>query len=238
MADQPKPTQPVSYAPVPQPMTEREAARERLRASVDALTREASLQAQLQKEPLKMLGGASAVGAVIGLMMGRSLRRSKKIYVDAGSPVKHQKALIKAQKKQAGTGVSGALVATLGTLAIRSLTEKVLTPKLEELSGSMLQKAGQPGAARSNTGTKAGSTPTVTTPGVPVRVTPSSLGPATVTGTAASSNAVSAGASSGTSPVASFLKHPGVVPTPESRVEAKAVGTPIAPEERSNPNAR
>ncbi|MFC6660175.1 hypothetical protein [Deinococcus multiflagellatus] len=86
-------------------ITEREEARERLKASVDALTREASLQVKMQQEPLKMLGGASAVGAVLGLVVGRQFRRSRKIYVDAQSPVKHQKALVKAQQKQKGGGV-------------------------------------------------------------------------------------------------------------------------------------
>ncbi|MFD1730909.1 hypothetical protein ACFSC4_07180 [Deinococcus malanensis] len=133
--------------------------------------------------------------------------------------------------------MGGALVATLGTLAIRTLTQKVLTPKLEQLSDSMLHKAGQPGAAHPKAVTKTSTVPTVTTPGMPVRVTPSSAGAATLSSTATSTTS-SAAAGSDTSPAASFLKHPGVVPMPESHVEAKAVGTPIAPEERSNPNAR
>ncbi|WP_216323444.1 hypothetical protein [Deinococcus aestuarii] len=124
---------------------EREEARARLRASVDALAERTNLQVQMQKEPLKMLGGASAVGALIGVVAGRQLRRSKKIYVDATSPEKHQKALINAQKKhQGGGGVGGALVATLGTLAFKVLRDRVLQPKLEEMANTMLERAGQP----------------------------------------------------------------------------------------------
>ena len=40
--------------------------------------------------------------------------------------------------------MGGALVATLGTLAIKTLTDKVINPRLEELANSMLDKAGQP----------------------------------------------------------------------------------------------
>lgn len=125
-------------------LTEREEARERLKASLDALAERASLQVQMQKEPVKMLGGASAVGAVIGLVIGRQFRRSKKIYVDAASPEKHQKALVKAQSAQkGGGGVGGALIATLGTLAVKTLTDRVLAPKLEELAQNLLEKSGE-----------------------------------------------------------------------------------------------
>lgn len=125
---------------------EREEARARLKASVDVLAQQASLQMQMQKEPLKLLGGASAVGAVVGLVAGRQLKRSKKVYVDAYSPEKEQKALIKAQKKEKGKGgVGGALVATLTTLAFRALNDKVITPRLEEMANNLLDKAGQPG---------------------------------------------------------------------------------------------
>ena len=93
---------------------------------MDALTQQASLHAQMQKDPLKMLGGASAVGALMGIVVGRQFRRSRKIYVDAQSPAKHQKALMKAQKNQkGGGGVGGALVATLGTLAVKTLMDKI-----------------------------------------------------------------------------------------------------------------
>ncbi|WP_245872908.1 hypothetical protein [Deinococcus planocerae] len=127
---------------------EREEARARLKASVDALAERTSLQVQMQKEPLKMLGGASAVGALLGVVAGRQLRRSKKIYVDATSPEKHQKALIKAQKKhQGGGGVGGALVATLGTLAFKVLRDRVLQPKLEEMANTMLERSGQPASS-------------------------------------------------------------------------------------------
>ncbi|MEF2278892.1 hypothetical protein V3W47_11340 [Deinococcus sp. YIM 134068] len=125
--------------------SEREEARERLRESLDALAERTNLQVQMQKEPLKMLGGASAVGALIGVVAGRQLRRSKKIYVDAGSPVKDQKAFLKAQQRHQGKGggVGGALVATLGTLAFKALQDRVITPRLEELANNLMERAGQ-----------------------------------------------------------------------------------------------
>ena len=127
-------------------LNEQEEARERLKASVDRLTEQASLQLQVQKEPLKMLGGASAVGAVVGLVLGRQLRRSKKVYVDAHSPVKHQREFVKAQKKAQQnnkTNVGGALVATLSTLAFKVLNDRVIKPKLEEMASNLLERAGQ-----------------------------------------------------------------------------------------------
>ncbi len=125
-------------------LTEREAARERLKESLDVLAERANLQVQMQKEPVKMLGGASAVGAVLGLLIGTQFKRTKKIYVDAGSPVKYQKELVKAQKAQKGGGnVGGALLATLGTLAVRTLSDRVLAPKLEEIAHNLLEKAGE-----------------------------------------------------------------------------------------------
>ncbi|MFC4425991.1 hypothetical protein [Deinococcus navajonensis] len=240
MADQPKPAAPVSYTPVARPMTEREIARERLRASVDALAHEANLQVQLQREPLKMLGGASAVGAVIGLVVGRQFKRSKKIYVDAGSPTKHQKALIKAQQKQGGKGVGGALVATLGTLAVRTLTERVITPKLEEIAHSMQQKASQPKTSTPRSGPQ-GRTHGTTARPVPGSVEANTL--AASTAMTATPAAAAVTTNTGTARAAdAFLKpapvHPGVVPQPESQVEAKVAGSEIALDERANPNLR
>ena len=69
------------YEEVRLPLTEQELARERLRAKVDVLTETVSLKAQLQREPIKMLGGASAVGAVLGLALGSQIRRTKTVYV-------------------------------------------------------------------------------------------------------------------------------------------------------------
>ncbi|WP_240738155.1 hypothetical protein [Deinococcus fonticola] len=215
----------ISYPTEVRYMTEQEEARARLKASIDALSEQASLQVQMQKEPLKMLGGASAVGAVMGLVLGRQLRRSKKIYVDAESPLKHQKGLMKAQsQQQSGKGMGGALIATLGTLAFKQVMEKVVTPRLEEAANNLLEKAGQPASHAPRPQVSAAPRP-VLVPASPAANQPE--------------------------PVASFLKtpapaapqvapvtaHVGVIPMPESQVEAKAVGTPIAEEERRNPNA-
>ncbi|PTA69032.1 hypothetical protein [Deinococcus arcticus] len=197
-------------------ITEREEARERLKASVDALTREASLQVKMQQEPLKMLGGASAVGAVLGLVIGRQLRRSRKVYVDAQSPVKHQKALVKAQQKgKGGGGVGGALVATVGTLAFKTLTDKVIAPRLETLADSLMTRAGQAQGAAS-----------------PVSKAPASAA------TATRSYAQQAPAERSAPPAMPPQAHAGQVPTPPSQVQAKAEGSAIAPEEMANPNQR
>jgi len=213
--------------------SEREEARDRLKASVDALTERANLQVQLQKEPLKMLGGASAVGALLGVVVGRQLRRSKKIYVDAASPEKEQKALIKAQHKQkGGGGVGGALVATLGTLAFKALNDKVLTPKLEEVANNLLDRAGQAPAPKGPTPGRAAA---------PAGGGASSFLKRPNTGQAQSSSQApgdrlpSYGEQSNDSVTPA---HPGELPSRPSTVEAKAQGTPIAPQDKANPNLR
>lgn len=225
--------------------SERDEARARLKASVDALTEQASLQVQMQKDPLKMLGGASAVGALVGIAVGRQFRRSKKIYVDATSPAKHQKALIKAQhKRQGGKGVGGALVATLTTLAFRTLNERVLTPKLEEIAGGLMEKAGQePGkggqAAPKKTATRSAASAPASSGGAAsfLKRPDSAATPGKSTyGEQSLDQAAATGSPS--VPVAAAPSHVGVLPTPRSTVEAKAQGTPIAPDEKANPNLR
>nr|WP_221269847.1 hypothetical protein [Deinococcus budaensis] len=224
-----------------------------MKASVDALTERASLQVQLQKDPLKMLGGASAVGALLGVVVGRQFRRSKKIYVDATSPVKQQKALMKAQQKQKGGGVGGALVATLGTLAFKALNDKVLTPKLEEIANNMLDRAGQqPGQSGAPQGGAARpQSPAARRPapsgggGAASFLKRPEGGAAQTAGTPASPPASTAGAQAGQiqgygeqSRDTAAPSHPGELPTRPSTVEAKAQGTPIAPQEKVNPNLR
>ncbi|GGB79869.1 hypothetical protein [Deinococcus soli (ex Cha et al. 2016)] len=210
-------------------LTEREKARQRLKDSVDALTQQASLHAQMQKDPLKMLGGASAVGALMGIVVGRQFRRSRKIYVDAQSPAKHQKALMKAQKNQkGGGGVGGALVATLGTLAVKTLMDKVITPRLETFADGLLDKAGQPRDRAAQPGTVQKG------PGGQVSPSYSSgVGAFTRTAPAASAQSytqqASAEGSAAPAPTSS---------APVSTVKAAAEGSPIAPDDLSNPNKR
>ena len=221
-------------------LTEQEEARERLKNSVNALTEQLSLQANMQKEPIKMLGGASAVGAVLGLLAGSQIRRTKKVYVDAGSPVKQQKALMKAQQKSQGQSVGGALVATLGTLAFKAVMDKVVTPKLEEVANGLLDKAGQ----GQNQSTSAPSvlparSATASAPAQP-QAQPAAATYQPAAGVpAASIPAASIAAPVSTGGASSFVKpvHRGVVPLPESHVEAKAQGTPIPEAEKANPNA-
>ncbi|MDO4245816.1 MAG: hypothetical protein Q4C89_07330 [Deinococcus sp.] len=216
-------------------LTEQEEARERLKASVDRLTEQASLRVQVEKEPLKMLGGASAVGAVLGLLVGRQFRRSKKIYVDAHSPVKHQKAFVKAQQKQKGSknDLGGALVATLGTMAVKMLTDKVLAPKLESVANGLLDKAGQPkGATKSTPAARASSVAAASTAStVPAQDRPTAALAQDAAATAAQTQSAAAGVHYTANPV-----HPGVVPIPDSKVEAKAQGTPISEDQKANPN--
>lgn len=218
-------------------LTEREEARERLKNSVDALTRQASLQVNLQKDPLKMLGGASAVGAVIGMVVGRQFRRSRRVYVDAASPAKHQKALIKAQKSGKGGGVGGALVATLGTLAVKTVMDRVVTPRLEQLADNLLEKSGQPAGA-----TRAAPQPT-RAPAARPQATGGTVSfiktPATLAQSPAPAQSYAQQApAEGSVPPAPAPAHPGMKPAPASHVEAKAVGSPIAPEQMGNPNRR
>ncbi|AAF10447.1 hypothetical protein [Deinococcus radiodurans] len=222
-------------------LNEQEEARERLKASVDRLTQQASLQVKVEKEPLKMLGGASAVGAVIGLVLGRQLRRSKKIYVDAHSPVKHQREFVKAQQRAQNNknNVGGALLATLGTMAVKMLTDKVLAPKLEEVANNLLDKAGQPSAATrvaapSNANataaaSNAGQIPTVNRASTPVA--PAAAPAQTQSQPQVSGDHPHPGVHYTANPV-----HPGVVPIPDSVVEAKAQGTPISEDQKVNPN--
>ena len=130
-------------------MTQREEARMRLQESVDQLSQQASLQVQMQKEPLKMLGIATGVGAVLGILIGRSFKKTRKIYVDETLSKKDQKAFAKAQAqhKGAASSIGGALLATLGTLAFKMLQDRVIAPKLEELTQNLLSKADEAGTA-------------------------------------------------------------------------------------------
>ncbi|MFN4251137.1 hypothetical protein [Deinococcus sp.] len=220
-------------------LTEREEARERLKNSVDALTQQASLQVNLQKDPLKMLGGASAVGAVIGMVVGRQFKRSKKIYVDAASPAKHQKALIKAQKSGKGGGVGGALVATLGTLAVKTVMDRVVTPRLEQLADNLLEKSGQPAGTAARATAQTGRTPAArpTATGGTASFVKTPAAQMTTAQSPVQSYAQQAPAE-GSVPPAPTPTHPGVKPAPASHVDAKAVGSPIAPDEMGNPNRR
>ncbi|WP_425147731.1 hypothetical protein [Deinococcus sp.] len=128
-------------------MTQRDEARAKLRSSIDALAERANVQLQMQKEPLKMLGGATGVGLALGMLVGRQFRRSRRIYVDASSSKKDQKALMKAQQKGGSNSIGGALLATAATLGFRIVQERILAPKLEEFADRLMAQSG--GAAPS-----------------------------------------------------------------------------------------
>ena len=135
-------------------MTERDEARAKLRRSIDTLAERTNVQLQMQKEPLRMLGGATGVGVALGVLVGRRFRRSRRIYVDAASAKKEQKALAKAQSKGKGGNVGNALIATVATLGFRLLQERVIVPRLEEYADKLMaqqggaQPAGQARTAR------------------------------------------------------------------------------------------
>ena len=123
-------------------MSDRDEARARLKSSVDALAEQANVQLKMQKEPLKMLGGATGVGVALGVLVGRSFRRSRRIYVDAASTAKEQKALAKAQTKGGGGSIGGAVLATVATLGFKVLQERVIAPRLGEFADKLLEKGG------------------------------------------------------------------------------------------------
>ncbi|WP_424950238.1 hypothetical protein [Deinococcus sp.] len=121
---------------------DRTEARARLKTSIDELARQTNLQLKMQQEPLKMLGGATGVGLALGVLVGRSFRRSRRIYVDAASTSKEQKALAKAQSKGGGNSVGGALLATVATLGFRVLQERVIAPRLGDFADRLLERSG------------------------------------------------------------------------------------------------
>ena len=124
-------------------MSDRDEARARLKSSIDALAEQANLQLKMQKEPLKMLGGATGVGLALGVLVGRNFRRSRRIYVDAASTKKEQKALTKAQGKSGGGSVGGAILATVATLGFKVLQERVIAPRLGEIADRLLERSAQ-----------------------------------------------------------------------------------------------
>lgn len=127
-------------------------AREQLRRSIDGLAERANLYGQMQKDPLKIIGGATGVGLVLGLLVGSRAKRTRRIYVDANSSKKEQNAFAKAQLRTARGGrggIGGALVAAATTIAIRVLQDRVLRPQLEQFADRLVEQgraraAGQP----------------------------------------------------------------------------------------------
>ena len=82
------------------------------------------------------------MGLALGVLVGRQFRRTRRIYVDAASTKKDQKALTKAQKKSGGNSIGGALLATAATLGFKILQERVLVPRLEEFADRMMSQQG------------------------------------------------------------------------------------------------
>ncbi len=131
------------------PQNERRQQRERLSRAVDQLADQASLQVQMQKDPLKMLGGASGVGVALGLLLGLRFRRTRRVYVDANSTMKEQKAFAKAQTKVAkkGGGIGNALTGLIVTVGFKVLRDRILAPQLERLADNITQRADERASA-------------------------------------------------------------------------------------------
>lgn len=126
-------------------MNEREAARQRLERAVNMLGNEASLKVQMQRDPVKVIGGATGVGLVLGALVGSQLRRTRKIYVDAYSTPQQQKAFAKAQARTQGQGsVGNKLIGLAITLGFKYLQDQVITPRLEAAAHSLEQKSSAP----------------------------------------------------------------------------------------------
>jgi hypothetical protein len=182
-----------------------------------------------------MLGGASAVGALLGVVVGRQFKRSKKIYVDVDSPLKHQQALMRAQQKQkGGASVGGALMATVTTLAFRVLNDKVLTPRLEGMAQNLLDRAGQ------DSGQKSAPKPAAPRPVGSSRSAPAPAGSSGTLSFLKRDGGAESGDTARTG-VPGGQTAPGTgssVPVPTSTVVAKAQGSPIDPQEKANPNIR
>ncbi|WP_052326721.1 hypothetical protein [Deinococcus peraridilitoris] len=131
-------------------MTEKRDAREELRRSVDALAYRTNLYAQMQKDPMKLIGGASGLGLLLGLLVGRRFPRTRTVYLRPDMSPREQKAytkaqmrLYKAQQKASKGGIGGALTAAVMTIAVKVLQERVLAPQIERLADQLNQKAEQ-----------------------------------------------------------------------------------------------
>ena len=142
-------------------MSERDEARARLKSSIDALADKVNVQLKMQQEPIRMLGGATGVGLALGVLVGRSLRRSKRVYVDAASSKKDQKSLMKAQSKKGGSSIGGAILATVATLGFKVLQERVIAPRLGELADRMLEQSKQSGSPKPGSSVDSGPSKTV-----------------------------------------------------------------------------
>lgn len=133
-------------------MRDKQDAREQLRRSVDLLANRANLYAQMQKDPLKMIGGASGVGLVLGVLVGRRFARTRKIFVRPEMSKKEQKAYEQSQKRahqaqQAASkgGLRGALLAAVTTLVVKTLQERVLAPQIERFADELQHRASNAG---------------------------------------------------------------------------------------------
>lgn len=209
---------------VDRPTNERELARQQFKQSIDDLLNDGvnqlkettDVHLKMQAEPLKLLGGASAVGTVLGLIIGSQIRRTRRIYVDVNSPTKDQKGLIKAQRTQhAQQSKSRAIFTSLSALAMKTLSEKVLAPKLEEVAQNIRQRTENGEGLSAITASFAEVLPT--------RATPND---AAQTATPSRPNEQS-------EPTQAQVKRP----KPKSRVQALAKSSDISAAQLKNPNA-
>jgi hypothetical protein len=113
---------------------EREAARAKLRQSVDRLTEQVSLQAKLQRSPLQLLGALSGIGLTLGFLLGR---RGRSAAVRRAAA----RAASKVGKAAAGFELRGLVLGALGPLLWRIAQDKLIAPFLEQGADRLIERA-------------------------------------------------------------------------------------------------
>lgn len=120
-------------------MTQSDEAKRHLEESLNTLQESTSLHVKLQQDPLKKIGMAVGAGLLLGVMIGRSTKKTKIVKVAGGKNVEQ------AKEAAASKGaLSGVILTAVGGLVLKVLQEKVLAPKLEELADQLLERTKKP----------------------------------------------------------------------------------------------
>lgn len=120
-------------------MTQSDEAKRHLEESLNTLQESTSLHVKLQQDPLKKIGMAVGAGLLLGVLIGRSTKKTKIVKVAGGKNVEQ------AKEAAASKGaLSGVILTAVGGLVLKVLQEKVLAPKLEELADQLLERTKKP----------------------------------------------------------------------------------------------
>ncbi|WP_034337349.1 DUF883 C-terminal domain-containing protein [Deinococcus misasensis] len=120
-------------------MTQSDEAKRHLEESLNTLQESTSLHVKLQQDPLKKIGVAVGAGLLLGVLIGRSTKKTKIVKVAGGKNVEQ------AKEAAASKGaLSGVILTAVGGLVLKVLQEKVLAPKLEELADQLLERTKKP----------------------------------------------------------------------------------------------